>query len=417
MRFSYKEIEKYIDSPMPSVEDLAKELTDKAFEVEDIESSDGDHLMEIKVLPDRPDCKNPLGMAREISAIFGLDLKSEYKTKEDSKTKINFSTEEINSILGLNLPPEEIIEILERFEIKVERGDKLTALIPGFRSDLNIVEDLADEVGRMHGVENIPVIPLEQVKEKSKADTIYALSNKIRETLLSLGFSEIYGYSLAPKGKVETEKPLAQDKAFLRTNLTDGLKEKLQFNLPNVLFDQEPVKIFEIGTVFPEADKKEVVRLGIAVGYKSAKFKESIQEQFKDWDGKLTSDDTSEILEIDLENLMDVIDKNSSNLSPFINLDVKYEPFSPYPKIVRDIALWVGEGEEVSEVKSVIKQSAQELLSEGPILFDEFKKDNKKSLAFRMAFQSKEKTLTDNEVNEVMEEVQKAISSKGWEVR
>ncbi|MDP2789080.1 MAG: hypothetical protein Q8O46_03465 [bacterium] len=91
--------------------------------------------------------------------------------------------------------------------------------------------------------------------------------------------------------------------------------------------------------------------------------------------------------------------------------------WSLFPFISRDIALWVGEGTKSEEVVRVIKENAGDLVVRGPELFDEFKKDGKVSYAFRMVFQSYDKTLTDGEVNIYMDEVKGAVEKQGWQVR
>jgi phenylalanyl-tRNA synthetase alpha chain len=77
----------------------------------------------------------------------------------------------------------------------------------------------------------------------------------------------------------------------------------------------------------------------------------------------------------------------------------------------------VGEDTKSEEVVKVIKENAGDLVVRGPELFDEFKKGDKVSFAFRIVFQSDDRTLTDAEINEVMDKVKLALGSAGWEVR
>ena len=73
---------------------------------------------------------------------------------------------------------------------------------------------------------------------------------------------------------------------------------------------------------------------------------------------------------------------------------------------------------KVEAVAQIIKSKGTDLLTEGPVLFDEFTKDGKKSVAFRMSFQSMDKTLSDEEVNEIMNLITKALEeNQGWQVR
>ncbi len=96
--------------------------------------------------------------------------------------------------------------------------------------------------------------------------------------------------------------------------------------------------------------------------------------------------------------------------------EIQYQPFSQYPFVTRDIALWVTNERTSSEVESIIQSAAGDLLIR-ITLFDEFEKDGRKSYAFRLVFQSHEKTLTGDVVDEYMNSVYKTVEKEGWEVR
>ena len=87
-----------------------------------------------------------------------------------------------------------------------------------------------------------------------------------------------------------------------------------------------------------------------------------------------------------------------------------------YPFIARDIALWAGEGTSAEDVESVLRESAEELLTR-LTLFDEYKKDDRTSYAFRLVFQSPDRTLTNEEVNTIMDTVSVKVQERNWEVR
>ena len=94
----------------------------------------------------------------------------------------------------------------------------------------------------------------------------------------------------------------------------------------------------------------------------------------------------------------------------------QYKKISPYPGVLRDIAVFVPEDVSSNDLLSTIAGEAGNLLVKTR-LFDEFKKEGKISFAYRLIFQSSEKTLTDEEVNVVMENVVKKVTQKGWQVR
>jgi len=95
---------------------------------------------------------------------------------------------------------------------------------------------------------------------------------------------------------------------------------------------------------------------------------------------------------------------------------VRYEPFSRYPYVVRDIAMWTPTGTDANAVISLIKENGGGLLVRCE-KFDEFTKGDRTSYAFRLIFQSFEKTLTDAEVNVVMEKISAVLKAKGFEIR
>ena len=101
---------------------------------------------------------------------------------------------------------------------------------------------------------------------------------------------------------------------------------------------------------------------------------------------------------------------------PLVAEGVQYQTLSIYPFVLRDIALWVSEGTFTDEVRAlIIEQGGETLIRIDQ--FDEFTKDGRTSYAFHLVFQSAEKTLSDQEVNGVMEGIQNALKNKGWEVR
>jgi len=93
-----------------------------------------------------------------------------------------------------------------------------------------------------------------------------------------------------------------------------------------------------------------------------------------------------------------------------------FKPFSIYPYIVRDIALWTPAGTDAQEVLEMIKTKAGELCVK-IYLFDTFTKEGRVSLGFRLIFQSFERTLTEEEVNKIMAELSGILGDKGFEIR
>ena len=95
----------------------------------------------------------------------------------------------------------------------------------------------------------------------------------------------------------------------------------------------------------------------------------------------------------------------------------KFIPFSLFPFIVRDVELFVPPETTPESVGEIIKENAGDLVVRGPELFDEFSKDGKKSFAFRLVFQSFDRTLSDEEVNKIMGKVYVTLTKQGWQIR
>lgn len=451
MKFSYKKLQTYFSETLPSPEKLAEAITFHALEVESIEKEGDDTLIDIKVLPDRA-CyaKTYEGIAAEITAILNLKRSSGTQLTE-RKEKIPFHIHDITSVLGLPVPTEEVVNILESLDLKVDQeADRYTITPPANRLDISHWRDLPEEVGRIYGYDKIPMPVPSALKATGEIPATFYYGEKIKNILVELGFSEVYTYTLVPKGVYEMEKPLAADKNYLRTNITDGIVQSLELNARNAdLLGLDEIKIFEVGTVFTEHGEHTSLCVGIKnLKKKQTPAKDKIKEVrdtiLAELEAKAsilcTVDDsggiislggkaigmtntTDGVMELNLSILADSLPKPTSyDALHFAKApSLEYKKFSAYPFIVRDIAVFVPESVSSSEVWGVIENRIAESNAANLIarhsLFDEFKKESKVSYAFRIVFQSHEKTLTDGEVGGVMEAITTEVKGKGWEVR
>ena len=186
--------------------------------------------------------------------------------KKQEERKLSFSVSRISEILGLDVSASEVEGILKRYNIEYKQSDsKFEITMPSMRLDLVIEEDMAEEIGRILGYDKVkPTIP--KIDFKPKVNETYTKISWARNKLLSEGYSEVMTYTFFNKGEVEVEMS-ASDKKFLRTNLTDGLKESLKLNELNApLLGFDRIKIFEIGTVF--TNKGEKMRVAYNEGSK-----------------------------------------------------------------------------------------------------------------------------------------------------
>ncbi len=293
--------------------------------------------------------------------------------------------------------------------------------IPYERLDLKTEIDIIEEVGRVYGYENIISVPanisnrLEEINEYEKITTL-------KSHLIDLGFDEVITYAFQNKGDIAVTKPLANDKGYLRTNLAKGLSDALELNFKNKdLFAIDVVKIFEIGHIFTNDEEKIILGLGVKSGNKKQKTKNILEETIKYLSEKLEVElnieikDQQEIIEIDLTPVFALMKKTYNSL---YSLTTKpYEPFSLYPFMSRDIAVWSSNAKTKADIEKIIIEKGTKLLMRYD-LFDEFSKEGKTSYAYRLVFQSYEKTLTDEEINPIMENIYNTLKmDSDFEIR
>jgi phenylalanyl-tRNA synthetase beta subunit len=158
------------------------------------------------------------------------------------------------------------------------------------------------------------------------------------------------------------------------------------------------IKIFEIGTVFKKNKEKMHVAYGDKKGIKEMKLEEFLPSPSQGEGPGVRS-----------------IHPGASATPEEGN---KFKPWSLFPFIARDIAVWVPEEIKSEDVAEIIKENMGDIVIRGPELFDEFKKGDQISYAFRLVFQSYDRTLTDQEVNDIMTKITNKIKEKnGWQVR
>ncbi|MFA5652211.1 MAG: phenylalanine--tRNA ligase subunit beta [Candidatus Paceibacterota bacterium] len=351
------------------------------------------------------------------------------------KVKLGISATEASSIIGVEIKDKDIENIFGRFGFEWQKeGDKFVIAVPMERLDLRIKEDLAEEIGRIYGYEKIGEVPLPKNLQKVKIDKGFAYKEKIRRILYEQGFSEVMNYSFTDKGEIELSNPMSPERKFLRTNLTDGLKNSLELNARySELIDMPQIKIFEFGHVFKNRGEENNFIIGIKnpLGLKKPKEKETLDNTLKILSEKLNIDLSSikiagkdeNIAEFNfekaLEKLPDAIEYITSEIG---DKNKRYKKISQYPFMIRDIAVFTPEKTKPVDVFSVIEKEAGELMIKSR-LFDVFAKTMddgiiKTSYAYRLIFQSYKKTLSDEEINAIMEKITAKMNAKtGWQVR
>ena len=329
--------------------------------------------------------------------------------------------------------------------------ERYVVSVPPERLDLRIKEDLIEEIGRHYGYDKIPsglpTLPRKGVPHKR---LYYA--NKLRNILVKKGFSEVFTYSFVRYGEgeievIEVENPVGKDRPFMRWSLEEGIYGALEKNNYNAaLIGISDVRIFEIGNVFTKDEEYCSFAMGMySNNKKRAKQLEEevrvIQAEIEKVIGVSTVATTSQshnftqrgnvvisglplapyIFETNFDEWIAPLPSPSAYepLQAALSPDMHYRSLSIYPFIVRDIALFVPAAISEEEIEKLIKGEAGELVVRFS-RFDKFQKpgEDRVSYAYRLVFQSFDRTLTDDEVNGIMEKVTAALNAnEGWEVR
>jgi len=317
-----------------------------------------------------------------------------------------------------------------RFVVKIPSGRLDLINIAGKFEMKNI--DLIEEVGRLIGYDSIVEAPINIENYQPEINSEYYFNNLIRFNLMSLGFSEIMTYSFVESGELMPEKPLAEDKKYVRADLLIGMNLALENNIKYAdLLNIDRVKVFEIGKVF-KRDYSESLMISLGVRNKSGIKKPKSADLIKEAVTKLEEilgqkvdveiNDTTESIQINLGDLYKKGADQISSIKAYQKLpelgDIKFKSISTYPFIARDIAVWIPKENNINDLLDIIKKHAGNLLANEPRCFDVYEKEGKVSYAYRMVFQSYEKTLTDVEANEIMEKIYTDVKAKiDWEIR
>lgn len=382
--------------------------------------------------------------------------------KKQEKSTIEMDYNRINNLLGTEISKEQIIRYLELLEFSVEeKGDELFIEVPSFRLDITIPEDITEEIGRLYGYHNITPQPLAGALTRGKKDYSRQVVDYAKETLFGLSFNEVMTYSfISPKayekiGQNISEKdyvrilnPLGEDYSVMRTTLIPTMMEVFARNLKN---NNDSLSIYEIGNSFHPAEGDELpkeklhltmgaygdidfyyLKDGISIvledlGLKDVLFvKEKNNPTFHEGrcanivvDGEIIGtmgqisysvldhydiDENIYMGELDFEKIV----KKAS----FIR---SYNPIIKFPSIKRDIAIVVEKEVESQKIEEVIHSLGEELIKE-IYLFDSYEgkhiEEGKKSLAYSIIFQSKERTLKDEEVNALYDSILKALEKE-----
>ncbi|MBI4991596.1 MAG: phenylalanine--tRNA ligase subunit beta [Candidatus Harrisonbacteria bacterium] len=376
-----------------------------------------------------------LGMKRALQLLKELTGAKIYSSvdvypKKQARKLFKLDLKKINGIIGHHFSEKEISKALQPLGFK-KIGTKVE--IPALRTDISSIEDLAEEVARIYGYNNlIPQPPTVALGAATQEDQI-TLKDRARSLLVSAGYSEVYNYSFLSKKEtsssaVQLLNPISDQFEFLRDSLKPYLIRNLESN--SRFFDK--VRVFEIGKIFyiNKGEVSEKLMLGIAL-----LLKDSLLESKGIIDSLLSSIGVTDYETVERGNSLEfIIDgrkigdlilvpglKNASvaevSLEELIKVtgeEREYKPLPKFPAITRDLSIFVPEDIRVGLILDLIQRVNPRLIGdvdlidiyEPPIetLRDRSAEPEKrrKSLAFRIVFQAEDRTLTNAEVDREM---------------
>ncbi|MEK9177448.1 MAG: hypothetical protein AAB923_04085, partial [Patescibacteria group bacterium] len=344
-----------------------------------------------------------------------------YNARPEQKT-VSITAAKVTEVLGSKYTDADVENALTRLTLPFsKKGSEFVVTPPFERGDITIPEDLVEEVGRILGYDRVKPTELRALTETPHTSH-RNLIEAVRELMVAEGYNEVSTYSMVEKGDVELAQPLAADKGRLRTGFVVGHAKAAALNATNVpLFGVPDLRMFEVGHVWPKGKEKFALGATYWTGGKGAE--KTIQAELARMKEKLEALVGKKVNALVEGNTVefDMRELTATDAAPPLALTQKalstFHPFSVYPFVLRDIAVWTPDGTKADAVENVIRMNAGGLLYRSD-LFDSFSKGGETSYAFRLVFESMERTLTDDEVGELMEKVTTALETKeGWKVR
>ncbi|MDA8982548.1 phenylalanine--tRNA ligase subunit beta [Gammaproteobacteria bacterium] len=361
-------------------------------------------------------------VTQDHAKIKSIKLKSFTEGHKQSLT-IPIDIDKINKILGTSLGRNEYLKHLKNLSFEIANEIK----VPSFRHDIETNNDLAEEIARVIGYNNIKSVPINLSKITNDCNDNKVA--KLESLLVDNGFTEVINFPFTSKKKKESiniDNPLDSSRSSFRTSLKDSLIDNLLYNERR---QKESIKLFEISDIYTKnIEIKQQKKLGLIV---SGRVGNNHNDFLKKLDNKYLnnllitnlSEDIFQITEIH-RNSLDTKKKNKiyyietcledipksffSDLRTYkkaINF-VNYKPVSEYPSSTRDFSFLIDNLDKVNSVITLLDEVSDELIKDS-FIFDFYKNDKTKivKLGFRCIFQSNLNTLSDMEVNRKVKEI------------
>ena len=368
--------------------------------------------------------------------------------------------EKVNRLLGTEISKEEMVRYLNLLEVPVE-GD--TILVPSFRPDLNLMADIAEEIGRSYGYNEIPTTAFKTSTQGGYSAEM-KLEAKTGTLCRGLGYSEIITYSFVSpaifdqiripadsslRNALRIQNPLGEDTSIMRTIALPSMMDILS---RNNAYHNKSVKLYEIAKIYlpvegqalPEEPKMlllgtyganetfftlkgELEAIFAGLRLKKASYA-AVKNNPSYHPGRCAAVSIDGVEVGVMGQVHPLVAKNYGidvdvycaeiNFTKLLGCllpDATYTPLPKYPSVTRDLSLMCDEAVTVADIEAVITASAGKLLR-GVKLFDIYRgvgvPEGKKSMAFSLELRADDRTLTDTDSEAVVTKVLAALKEK-----
>ncbi len=385
--------------------------------------------------------------ARLLEEVAGAQFKSWFdsETKPEGRHFIKLDLAKLNSLAGHEFKAEEAAGYLSRLGFQKAVANEWTA--PELRPDIYTHEDLAEEVIRLYGVNDLKPAPPQVALRPSEEREMLVLKDRLRKFLVGVGLDEVYNNSFVAEADLALgdfwqnepqalTNPLSAEFAFLRPNLAINLLKNIADNFRFA----KAVRIFEIGHIFGALGRGKINEravLGLALGEKNketffelkgivAELLESFgltDFTFIDWPKPLSELKAGLKIEVDSQTIgylahfkegLSVAELDIAALLTQVEDEYSFEPLPKYPAVERDISVFVSADERIGDIILAIEKMNPSLI-EDVALIDEYedpKRERTQSITLRIVFQAEDRTLTNEEVDKEMRRITNYLQRK-----
>ncbi len=391
-------------------------------------------------------------------------------TKKKEPVRIPFEPDKMNRLLGTDITREKMLEYFKPLELVYDEKTE-EIIVPTFRQDLSCMADLAEEVARFYGYDNIPVTLPKGEATTGKLPFELRVQEIAREIAEFCGFSQGMTYSfespkvfdklLIPEDSmyrraIKIQNPLGEDFSIMRTISLNGMLTSLAFNYNH---RNKNVRLYEMGNIYlPKElpltelpDERMQFTLGMYGEGDFFTMKGVLEEFFEKvgmkkkavydpnagkpflhpgrqanviYDGENVGylgeihPTVAQTYGIGEKVYIAVLDM--PKITEFVTFDRKYEGIARFPAVTRDLSMVVPKEILAGQIEAMIVQRGGKIL-EGYELFDIYEgaqiKEGYKSMAYSIVFRAKDRTLEESDITAAMKKILNGLESMGIELR